>query len=245
MLKNSSKVKKILALSVCSGAFFVCGTSASAVIRKTVSSAVGAASRSGVRKTAMGSVLSTWSSHKGKMHKIKSDGASLREQSKSILEKVQPIQGKFTNPSGDEILVNVYTKTSDEGLKVNYVKTTDEDQVVVTHVGDGVYVRSLSLEELRLFDTKNHGLLNLGVDTLGREHIIVVADGNSGGEVAFQFNNGTWRNVHRDKERKIYLGHQVDIDTFSDDLKNTLFGDIKRIIESSSTVGFDVPKTDE
>lgn len=244
MLKNS-KIRKMLALSAFSSAFFIGGTSASAVIRKTVSSAVGAASRSGVRKTAMGSVLSTWSSHKGKMHKIKSDGASLREQSKSILEKVQPIQGKFTNPSGDEILVNVYTKTSDEGLKVNYVKTTDEDQVVVTHVGDGVYARSLSLEELRLFDTKNHGFLNIGVDTLGREHIIVVADGDSGGEVAFQFNNGTWRNVHRDKERKIYLGHQVDIDTFSDDLKNTLFGDIKRIIESSSTVGFDVPKTDK
>lgn len=231
--------------------FFFCGTSASAVIRKAVTSAVGAASSSGVRKTSIGSSLGTWSSYKGKMHKIKSQGDSLSEQNR--LSTSKPIEGKFTNPSGKQFFVNVYTKTSDEGLEVNYVKSVDGEEMVVTSIGGGRYIRSLAtVEEIELLDKKKSGLLKTGIDTLGRYNLVVVSDGNSGGEVAYQINNGTWRSVYRDntgsgkksgENGNIYLEQQVDINKFSDHIKNKLFEYIEEIISSSSTEGFDAPKT--
>lgn len=241
MLKN--KIKKLLVFSIFSGIFFVSGEKGSAVIRKAITSATGDISNSSIRKTVLGSGLNTWSSYKGRMSRAKSQSSSLQEQSK--FGKPDTIQGKFINTKGNEIMVNVHTKISDEGLKVNFVRTNDGDEVIVTPVGNGFYARTLSLEEAKLFDKKNHGFLNIGIDTLGREFLIVVADGNSGGEIAFQFNNGVWRYVDRDKNRKVHLGHQVDMNSLSDDLRNRVLEDIKRIIESSSTVGLDIYRGDK
>lgn len=228
MLKNNSKVKKILALSFCSGAFFISGTSASAVIRKAVTSAVSTSSSSSVRKTSMGSQLSTWSSYKGRMEEIKGQGSSLGSQKK--LRKPDFISGKFIDPTGKESILPVYTKVSDERLKVKYVKNQDGEEIVVTNTGNGVYSKTLSTEETRIFDKTSPGYLQSGIDALGRKNLIVVFDGGSG-DVAYQINNGIWRSVNRDDSRggSIYLGHQVDIFRLPIGVRNKLLRDVKKI----------------
>lgn len=56
--------------------------------------------------------------------------------------------------------------------------------MVVTSIGGGRYIRSLAtVEEIELLDKKKSGLLKTGIDTLGRYNLVVVSDGNSGGEV--------------------------------------------------------------
>lgn len=56
--------------------------------------------------------------------------------------------------------------------------------MVVTSIGGGCYIRSLAtVEEIELLDKKKSGLLKTGIDTLGRYNLVVVSDGNSGGEV--------------------------------------------------------------
>lgn len=125
--------------------------------------------------------------------------------------------------------------------------------MVVTSIGGGRYIRSLAtVEEIELLDKKKSGLLKTGIDTLGRYNLVVVSDGNSGGEVAYQINNGTWRSVYRDntgsgkksgENGNIYLEQQVDINKFPDHIKNKLFEYIEEIISSSSTEGFYAPKT--
>lgn len=226
MLKNNSKVKKVLALSFCSSAFIISGISASATMKKALTSAASTVSISSSRKTSMGSSLSTWSSYKGRMEEIKGQGSSLGSQKK--LRKPDFISGKFIDPTGQESILPVYTKVSDEGLKVKYVKNQDGEDIVVTHIGSGVYSKTLSTEEARVFDQKNHQVLQNGIDTLGREKLIIVTEGTSK-EMAFELDTGTWRDIMKGSNGQIYLGNQINVFRLPPDIRNKVYRDFKVI----------------
>lgn len=170
----------------------------------------------------------SWSAYKARTQAEDQQFKDLQKQSR--LKNQELIQGKFTDSVGGQAVLTVNTRLSDEGLEESFVKTKAGIEIAVTSTGNGFYAKSLSTEEARIFDKKNHGIVRSGFDTLGREKLIVVTDGDSGREIALQPDNGTWRDVWKDSDGQIYLGHQVDILTLPPKLRDKIFDDLKTII---------------
>lgn len=232
-MKDNSKFKKVLALSVFSSVFFISGTRANAVMRKTITSTVGAASssqlRTGDRRVYVNGE---------RIRRIRNQTNSLVGEKKFDSSKLE--QGRFKNSKGEQVIFPVHSKISDEGLTLKYVKSKDEEEIIVTYIGNGFYSKTLSVEEVRKLDGEDPGYFQSGVDSLGRERLIVLFDGNYN-DIAFQVNTGVWRHVNRDDEKNIYLGHQVDFSTISIDVKNLIFRDLNKILSYAAPItNFDI-----
>lgn len=225
-MKNNRNIKNILVFSVFSGVLFISVTRASAIMKKTATSLGGATSSSLTRRTAMGLILNTWSSRRGKMNGNNDNGVSLESQ--KILDKPKFIHGKFINEQGDAIKLSVYDGLTKEGLGKKIVKTIYGEEVNVVHIGDGNYSKTLSLEEIKIYQRQNKGKLQIALDTLGRgRFVLTVLDDKN--ELAYQPDLGILREVLRGEDNSINLSHPIDVNSLTGSAREKVLQLIREI----------------
>ncbi|HJC99363.1 MAG TPA: hypothetical protein H9923_00235, partial [Candidatus Dwaynia gallinarum] len=131
--------------------------------------------------------------------------------------------GEFQVPGGKSVRLPIYTRRNSEGLTINFTKVEEGDEeILVTKLGNGGYSKTLSVPEMKIFDRVNHGVLQSAIDKLGEERVVFVLNGDSG-TMAVDVGNGILRDVLSVGGRnntKYYLGHQIDENSLSIDLKN-------------------------
>lgn len=208
--------KKMLTFSACLGSALILGSKygASAVIKKTLTSGV-----------------STYSSYASKRREFKNSLKVLSPldissgQSGNVAHKM----GKFQVPGGESVSLPIYTRKNSEGLTINFTKVEEGDEeILVTKLGNGSYSKTLSVPEMKIFDRVNHGVLHSAIDKLGNERVVFILNGDSG-TMAVDVGNGILRDVLPvgDRNPKYYLGHQINEDSLSIDVKNKV-SDLKQ-----------------
>ena len=213
--------KKMLTFSACLGSALILGSKygASAVIKKTLTSGV-----------------STYSSYVFKRTALKNSSKNLNplNLSNGDFGNVAHKIGEFQVPGGKSVRLPIYTRKNSEGLTINFTKVEEGDEeILVTKLGNGSYSKTLSVSEMKIFDRINHGVLQPAIDKLGNERVVFILSGDSG-SVAVDVGNGVLRDVLPVGGRnntKYYLGHQIDENSLSIDVKNKV-SDLKQEVFS-------------
>lgn len=204
--------KKMLTFSACLGSALILGSKygASAVIKKTVTSSV-----------------TTYSSYAVKRTELKNSLKVLNplNLSNGNFGDVPIKMGKFKVPGGNSVKLPIYTRKDAEGLILNFTKDGDGGEILVTNLGNNNYSKTLSLPEMKIFDSKNHGVLQPAVDKLGNERAVFVLSGDSG-PIGVDVKNGVLRDVLPvgGKNIKYHLGHQINENSLSIDTRNRVNG---------------------
>ena len=209
--------KKMLTFSACLGSALILGSKygASAVIKKTVTSGV-----------------TTYSSYASKRMALKNSLKNLNplNLSNGDFGNVAHKIGEFQVPGGKSVRLPIYTRRNSEGLTINFTKVEEGDEeILVTKLGNGSYSKTLSIQEMKIFDNRNHGVLQKAIDKLGNERVVFILSGDSW-SVAVDVGNGILRDVLSVGDRnntKYYLGHQINEDSLSIDVKNKV-SDLKQ-----------------
>lgn len=234
------KIKIGISLSVLSGVILSSNLQVKSMIRKGISNLSGVASRAArnlsginVRESQGQANLSSSSRVNGSRNlagvsyskfSANKQNERTQEQLRAIIDEntmQTPKVGIFqTNEGAFEPLV-LTKRVNDEGIEFEELNLKDGFSSAVTSFDGKYYSPVLTSTQVYEYDDNNEGAVRKAYDTLGRVRNVIVTDGQSE-DIAYQLDLGIFRSVNEGEDGKIYLGHAVNINDFSEDVKNNV-----------------------
>lgn len=228
-----NKMKLATLLLVLSAGFVANRQKANAIIKKVVTSTVGAVSRatSSVSGTSSNSVRNTvrlnklrnnetgelvsYSAYFAKKKDLNRQSELMGKAAKMLSENEKT--GIFKTSTGNNVKLKIYIGHTEEGEKYEYIKADGGNEIPVTTHNGTNYIPTIQGDELLELIETHPGYVTKAIDQVGKpKYIVIIKDENN--NVAYELSKGVFRDFVKDEENKVYLGHVVNLG----DLENPL-----------------------